>query len=86
MRALGPEAYKLLTRQLEASVHAVAQLEGQALDQISTKQREINRLATPNIERSMVNVYKKIVKESGNGCFGRGKDLMVKHIESSKKT
>ena len=86
MEALGSAARKRLEDQLQKSAEAIMDLEGHALDEITIKQRELNRLATPNIEACMVNVYTRIVKQSGKGSFKRSKELMAKHVETKEKT
>jgi len=86
VRALGSGPCNQLKKQLELSVEAIMLLEVHALDEITTKAREVNRLATPNIEACMVKVYKEIDKEKGKGSFKRCKNLMVDHVEASKKT
>jgi len=84
VQTLGSDSSSMLRQQLEASVQAITLLHGQALNEITLKQRELNRLTTPSIENSMLKVYKKITKEKGPGSFARSKDHMVKHIETSR--
>lgn len=84
--ALGSEPHEMLKNQLHLAGQAIMLFREQALNEITVKARELNRMITPSIESSMVKVYKGVVKESGRGSFGRSKELMVTHIESNNKT
>ncbi|XP_067650996.1 uncharacterized protein [Haliotis asinina] len=51
-------------------------------DYVTSQQREISRIITPNIQAAMLKVYDMTSREHGIGCYNRMKQMMAMHVDS----
>ncbi len=79
-------AFQMLKQQIPVYKETLKDASASVKDEITTKQRDINREFVPAIKDSMPDVYSTCLIESGPGQFNRMKGHMDRHVESAKQS
>ena len=79
-------AFQMLKQQLPVYKETLKDASTTVKDEITTKQRDINREFVPKVKDNMLDVYNTCLMESGPGQFNRMKGHMDRHVETSKQS
>jgi hypothetical protein len=79
-------AFQMLKQQLPIYKETLKDASSTAKDQITAKQKDINREFVPRITDNMLSVYDTCVNESGSGSYNRMRGHMDRHVETTKAT
>ena len=79
-------AFQMLKQQLPVYKETLKDASSTVKNEITTKQRDINREFVPAIKDSMLDVYNECLMESGPGQFNRMKGHMDRHVERVKQS
>ena len=79
-------AFQMLKQQLPVYKETLKDAAGTVKNEVTAKQRDINREFVPKIAENMLSVYNDCLRETGPGQYNRMKGYMDRHVENAKQT
>jgi len=78
--------FYMLRNQLQAYREVIKDASNKTKNEISARQKDINREFVPVITLNMLPAYQHCTEERGQGSFKRMKTFMLQHVDSTKQT